>query len=201
MVADLAYCKRYDEDVIVNFDINNIDNLDVLGCSQSSGDHTYPITLELEYNNYIHFLKNNDDVVTDFFAMKIDKLSELGLLTPKVPTVAAGKGSSPVDGKSNGAIKSDGGSSTYYDIAIPKWLLDVINQREKEGGAYVKTEELIEVGFGNDFNFGTLFKSTVRAYGCSVGAGKAGNDMGYEVNKVKYYSDKIFNRYSRSKGD
>jgi hypothetical protein len=100
----------------------------------------------------------------------------------------------------NAPITSDGGSSTYYDIEVPKWLLDLLNQRAAEGKSYVKTEELIEVGFGNDFNFGTLFKSTVRAYGCSVGAGKAGNDIGYEVNKVKYYSDKIFNKYQRETG-
>lgn len=94
-------------------------------------------------------------------------------------------------------IKSNGGSSSYYDIGIPSWLLDALVARSKEGDCFIKTEELIEVGFGNDFNFGTLFKSTVRAYGCSVGSGKAGNDIGYEVNKVKYYSDKIFNKYQR----
>lgn len=101
--------------------------------------------------------------------------------------------------QSEGAISSDGGSSSYYDVPIPKWLIQLILQRESEGGAYVKTEELIEAIFNNDFNFGTLFKSTVRAYGCSIGKGKAGNTMQYETNKVKYYSDKIHDRYNRMK--
>lgn len=101
-------------------------------------------------------------------------------------------------GDKNLPIKSDGGSSAYYDIDIPQWLIDEMQTRlEQEGKAYVKTEELIEVIFGNDFNFGTLFKSTVRAYGCSVGRGKAGNDICYETNKVKYYSDKINSRFHR----
>lgn len=94
-------------------------------------------------------------------------------------------------------IKSDGGSSSYYDITLPQWLIDNIIQRLDEGSAYIKTEELTEVAFGNDFNFGTGFKSMVRAYGVTQGAGKAGNDLNYECNKVIYYANKIKERGGR----
>ena len=97
------------------------------------------------------------------------------------------------------AIKSTGLSSSYYDLTVPEWLVEKINERAKsESGAFVKTEELIEALFADDFNFGTLFKSTVRAFQTSQGKGKEGNSMEYETNKVKYYSDKINEKYTRS---
>lgn len=89
-------------------------------------------------------------------------------------------------------IVSDGGSSSYYDKPLPQWLVDKILARTSdEIGPYVKTEELIEVLFGNDFDFGTLFKSLIRAYGATQGTGKAGNNITYELNKVRYYANKI----------
>jgi len=83
-------------------------------------------------------------------------------------------------------IKSDGGSSSYYDIPLPPWLIDVIVER-----GFVKTEELIEVFFRNDFDYGNLFKSLVRANQLEVGGGKEGNSVEYEMNKVIYSAGKI----------
>lgn len=94
-------------------------------------------------------------------------------------------------------IKSDGGSSTYYDIDIPAWLLYTLNERQKEGKCYIKTEELIETAFGSDFDFANAFKSLVRAFGAMNGGGKAGNDVDYEMNKVQYSANKIKERNQR----
>lgn len=88
-------------------------------------------------------------------------------------------------------IKSDGGSSSYYDLPISDKLLKAINSRNEDGKCYVKTEDLIDELFGNDFDFGTMFKSVVRGYLQTKGEGKAGNDLGYEMNKVVYYANKI----------
>lgn len=88
-------------------------------------------------------------------------------------------------------IKSDGGSSTYYDIPVPDEFVETLMQRYDECNSHIKTEELIRYVFGNDFDFGTAFKSLVRAYGASKGGGKEGNDIRYECNKVVYYSNKI----------
>lgn len=89
-------------------------------------------------------------------------------------------------------VKSDGGSSSYYDKHVPSWLLQRLTERANyDGAAHIKTEELIEVLFDNDFPFGTLFKSLIRAYGVTQGGGKAGNDLAYELNKVRYYADRI----------
>lgn len=98
-----------------------------------------------------------------------------------------------------GPIKSDGGSSSYYDLNIPEWLLYTLNERQKEGKCYIKTEEMISAFFGNDFSFGTLLKSLVRAWGIKIGAGKAGNDMKYETGKIRYYADKILEQHEEKK--
>lgn len=88
-------------------------------------------------------------------------------------------------------VKSDGGSSSYYDIPLPEWLVERILDRQSEGEAFIKTEEIITVAFGNDFDYGNLFKSEVRAWGAMNGAGKEGNSVGYELNKMRYSIDKI----------
>ena len=88
------------------------------------------------------------------------------------------------------AIKSDGGSSSYYDIPLADWLVDKINQRSDEGNAYIKTEEIIEV-MGDSFNQGTILKSLVRLNSLLNGVGKAGNNVEYECNKIIYYANRI----------
>ena len=98
-----------------------------------------------------------------------------------------------------GPIKSDGGSSSYYDLPVSEWLLYTLNERQKEGKCYIKTEEMISAFFGNDFSFGTLLKSLVRAWGIKIGAGKAGNDMKYETGKIRYYADKILEQHEEKK--
>ncbi len=77
----------------------------------------------------------------------------------------------------NDKVTSDGGSSSYYTLQI--------NNNK------VETEDIIRDVFNNDFDFGNAFKSLVRAYLNTQGAGKAGNDLEYELNKIRYSLDKI----------
>ncbi|UZV41263.1 hypothetical protein vBVpaMR16F_197 [Vibrio phage vB_VpaM_R16F] len=95
-----------------------------------------------------------------------------------------------------GAIKSDGGSSSYYDIEVPVWLLELLNSRYNEGKCYIKTEEINEI-LGNDFNYSTIFKSMVRAISIENGVGKAGNTHRYECNKMRYYTDRVEESFNR----
>jgi len=74
-------------------------------------------------------------------------------------------------------IKSDGGSSSYYTL--------VINDQA------VQTEDIIRDVFGNDFDYGNVFKSLVRAYQLKKGAGKEGSSIEYEINKIRYSCNKI----------
>ena len=98
-------------------------------------------------------------------------------------------------------IKSDGLNSSYYDIYLPDWLIKQLTKRKEQGNCYIKTEELIEVVFKDNFSFGTLLKSLVRAFGVTQGQGKAGNSLDYELNKVSYYTDKIRSVGKRNKDE
>lgn len=90
------------------------------------------------------------------------------------------------------AVKSDGGSSSYYDLELPEWVVDKILERKTaEGKFYIKTEECCEIFFGNDFDYSNQFKSSVRSYGTEQGFGKSGNDVTYEQNKIIYSANKI----------
>ncbi len=84
-----------------------------------------------------------------------------------------------------GAIKSDGGSSSYYDIPIPDWLVDLIVERR-----YIKTEELIEV-LGGNFDEGNILKCLVRINSLRNGKGKEGNSVDYDCNKIIYSANRI----------
>jgi hypothetical protein len=77
----------------------------------------------------------------------------------------------------NNTIKSDGGSSSYYTLNI--------------NDTVVETEDIIRDVFGNDFDFGNAFKALVRAYLNTQGKGKAGNNLSYELNKIRYSLNKI----------
>lgn len=74
-------------------------------------------------------------------------------------------------------IKSDGLSSSYYSLMI--------------NGTSVETEDVIRDVFGNDFDFGNVFKCLVRMYGAKQGAGKAGAAIEYDGNKIHYSINKI----------
>ena len=89
-------------------------------------------------------------------------------------------------------IKSDGSSSFYYDLKLSDLTLDFI-----EGTNKIKTEHLIRDVFDNDFDFGNMFKSLVRAYGTTQGAGKEGNDISYEMNKIIYSANKNKDYYTK----
>ncbi|ATN93537.1 hypothetical protein [Pseudoalteromonas phage J2-1_QLiu-2017] len=93
------------------------------------------------------------------------------------------------------AVKSDGGSSSYYDFPVDKKLLTSLIDRWYNGESHIKTQELIEM-FGSDFDFGTALKSLVRAYKVTRGGGKVGNDLNYELGKVDWYVNRIRERFS-----
>jgi hypothetical protein len=96
------------------------------------------------------------------------------------------------EASADGPIKSDGGSSSYYDVDVPQWLLYTLNERQKEGKCYIKTEEMIAAFLSNDFDYGNLFKSMIRCKGLQDGTGgKAGNSVEYECNKMIYSCNKI----------
>lgn len=93
---------------------------------------------------------------------------------------------SAVEKQNKEPIESDGKSSSYYDLQLSQKTIDFITEN-----GYVKTEMLIYDVFDNDFDFSNAFKSLVRAWGTVNGAGKKGNSLEYELNKIDYSVNKI----------
>lgn len=88
--------------------------------------------------------------------------------------------------------KSTGGSSNYYKITLPEW---VIEKHKSQG--FVMLEDLAEVMFDNNFNYVNVFKAQKRMFELEKGGGKEGNSFEYDATKSKYYIDKqveVFNR-------
>ncbi len=90
-------------------------------------------------------------------------------------------------------IKSTGGSSSYYDIKLPKHVVDAIIERNEDGCAYIKSEEIIEAK-GNDFDLGNIDKCSTRIASLMNGCGKEGNDVIYDANKIIYYANRLIQR-------
>ena len=90
----------------------------------------------------------------------------------------------PSDQEIHSRITSDGGSSSYY--LFPQPLVDLVIKTGK-----LETKDIIKHGFGNDNDFGNVFKALKRLYELKLGGGKDGNTAEYEVNKMKYFLDEV----------
>lgn len=146
-------------------------------------------------------VKFSDETIQLFFQTGLWVVEDVNIETEcstcEEPVQAFSDDDTPIPTEVGGAIKSDGGSSTYYDISIPEWLVDRIIERSDDGQAYIKTEELIEVAFNSDFDFGNALKSLIRMNGSFNGAGKAGNSVSYEKKKIEYSVNKLEQRFAR----
>ena len=80
------------------------------------------------------------------------------------------------------SVKSDGGSSSYYELAISN----------KEGVEIkVETGDVIRALVGNDFDFGNCVKALRRMYLATQGKGKEGVNVAYDANKIRYFLNEI----------
>lgn len=76
-------------------------------------------------------------------------------------------------------IKSDGGSSDYYKIKLPKRIL----KDNEDGTVTIETGDIIRYALSNDFNLGNIFKVLIRW------GKKEGIDYQYDRNKIVYFAD------------
>lgn len=81
-----------------------------------------------------------------------------------------------------GVVKSDGGSSSYYELTITN-----------KAGESIKCEtgDVIRALVGNDFDFGNCVKALRRMYLATLGMGKEGTNIPYDCNKVRYFLSEI----------
>lgn len=90
----------------------------------------------------------------------------------------------PCGQETTSKITSNGGSSSYY--LFPQSLVDLVIKTGK-----LETKDIIRHGFGNDNDFGNVFKALKRLHELKFGGGKDGNTAEYEVNKMKYFLNEI----------
>lgn len=84
----------------------------------------------------------------------------------------------------NDKVKSDGGSSDYYKIEIPKHIVKDL------GDCYqIETGDVIRYAFDDNFAIGNIIKALKRL------GKKEGTCVEYDVNKIKYFLDDYVNAY------
>ena len=94
----------------------------------------------------------------------------------------------------SGAIKSDGGSSSYYSKQIPQAMLERFNST---GNMEVK--DVIRLFLGNDFNMSNVFKAYCRVISLRQGQGKHGVDEKYDLTKAVYFAQDELDNYLEEK--
>lgn len=82
-----------------------------------------------------------------------------------------------------GKIKSDGGSSGYYQ-------LEIVNRATGEK-FHCEMGDVIASVYGNDFDMGNVAKAMRRILLDRQGKGKEGNDSLYDANKCVYFSQML----------
>lgn len=76
-------------------------------------------------------------------------------------------------------VKSDGGSSSYYQLTI----------KNKAGESFqCETGDIIRALVANDFNLGNIVKACRRVSESLNGRGKAGTSPEYDLNKIIYFA-------------
>ena len=95
----------------------------------------------------------------------------------------------------NVPIKSDGKSSSYYNLVLNARLVKKLKAQLEAGEPLnLETGDIIELMFGNDFDFGNIEKALRRIFEAKHGRGKAGVDIKYDINKCHYFLDQIENK-------
>ena len=86
-------------------------------------------------------------------------------------------------------IKSDGGSSSYYQKVIPPGVLKIsggpFDGQPLEHNVIMETDDVIKLFLGNDWHKGNIFKAMTRL------GQKEGIDETYDFNKIRWFLDRI----------
>ena len=89
-------------------------------------------------------------------------------------------------------VKSDGGSSKYYELPVPQYLLNKLAKQEREcEQPTMETGDVIKMLVDNDFDAGNIMKALRRIIMAKKGAGKVGTEIEYDLNKIAYFTAEI----------
>jgi hypothetical protein len=85
------------------------------------------------------------------------------------------------------SIESDGGRSDYYFTSLPKHLIDQIVET---GGIEIK--DIARYVYDNDADAFNITKAQKRIIEARKGKGKAGIDLLYDANKIKFFASEQY---------
>lgn len=89
-------------------------------------------------------------------------------------------------------VKSDGGSTSYYELALTDRMVDDIQSQVSKGEtATLQTGDVIELLVGNDFDAGNVIKALRRIFESKKGKGKEGVEQTYDIKKCHYFIDEV----------
>lgn len=85
-------------------------------------------------------------------------------------------------------IKSDGGSSSYYNTKLPKHVIDQI----VETGS-IEMKDILRYVFDNNADAFNIVKAQKRICESLKGKGKEGASALYDANKIKFFAEEQYN--------
>jgi len=90
-------------------------------------------------------------------------------------------------------VKSDGGSSSYYELQVPDYIIaSIIRQIDQNKPTVtIETGDVIRMLVDNDFDAGNIMKALRRIIMAKKGEGKEGTDIDYDLNKIDYHTKEI----------
>lgn len=94
-------------------------------------------------------------------------------------------------------VKSDGGSSSYYqlNVRLPADRVKPLGNGVAVVDVSLETGDLIRALVDNDFDLGNIIKACRRMHLAKHGKGKAGTSVEYDANKIGYFRDEWMQAY------
>jgi hypothetical protein len=95
-------------------------------------------------------------------------------------------------------VKSDGGSSSYYQLELMLAADKIKEVAEHPEVKIVKLEtgDIIRALVDNDFDLGNIIKAIRRIHQAKKGTGKAGTDVEYDCKKIEYFLKEWYSAYA-----
>ena len=92
----------------------------------------------------------------------------------------------------NDQVKSDGGSTSYYELPLSERMVaGILAQIEAGEQPTLQTGDVIELLVGNDFDAGNVIKALRRIFESKKGKGKEGVEQTYDIKKCHYFIDEV----------
>lgn len=103
----------------------------------------------------------------------------------------------PESGHVSEAVKSDGGSSSYYELNVRVPASDCTTVTDQLIDVKLETGDVIRTLVDNDFDLGNVIKALRRLHLAANGKGKVGTDVEYDCKKIEYFMKNWYKNYQK----